>query len=253
MWWIPLRIIRLQWHVARGVWLTHRARHYPPAVHAERVQTWLAQVLIILNIQTEIEGDRPAECGHLWLANHVSWLDIPLLGGLLSHTVFLSKAEIRRWPIIGRLAAQAGTLFMTRGAGSRGAHIALTEGLKRNQQVVIFPEGTTTLGLGVNRFHARLIQPALDAPAPVQPVALRYVTAEGRVDRRAAYIDDDRLTTSLWRILRAKKMRVRVRFLDCIPVQPTCALAPTPALNRDAITRLAEHRIRQALHQWDAP
>lgn len=254
MWWIPLRVIRLQWHLAQGVWLTARAPHSSPAVHAQRVQNWLAQVLVILNIQTVIEGAPPAPCGHLWLANHVSWLDIPLLGGLLPHTVFLSKAEIRDWPLIGRLATHAGTLFMMRGAGSRGAHIALTEGLKRNQQVVIFPEGTTTAGHAVKRFHARLIQPALDAPAPVQPVALRYVTADGALDKRAAYIDDDSLIISLWRILRAKKMQVRVRFLEGIPVQPTRAAEPNPlapALNRDAIARLAEQRIRLALKQWD--
>lgn len=252
MWWIPIRVIRLQWHLAQGIWLTARAPHAPPAVHAQRVQNWLAQVLIILNIQTVIEGDRPTPCGQLWLANHVSWLDIPLLGGLLPHTVFLSKAEIRHWPLIGRLATHAGTLFMTRGAGSRGAHIALTEGLKRHQQVVIFPEGTTTVGLEVKRFHARLIQPALDAPAPVQPVALRYLTADGELDRSAAYIDDDSLLISLWRILRAKKMHVRVRFLECIPVQPIDAAEPTPALNRDAIARLAEQRVRLALKQWDS-
>jgi 1-acyl-sn-glycerol-3-phosphate acyltransferase len=256
MWWIPIRVIRLQWHLVQGAWLTHRAAHHPPAVHALRVQKWLAHVLTILNIQTVIEGDHPTKCGHLWLANHVSWLDIPLLGGLLPHTVFLSKAEIQDWPLIGRLATQAGTLFMLRGAGSKHAQHLLTQGLKSNQHVVIFPEGTTTVGLEVKRFHARLIQPALDAKAPVQPVALRYVTPDGRVDRRAAYIDDDSLITSLWRVLRAKRIQVRVRFLESIPAQPTPTAEPAPAppaLNRDAITRLAEHRIREALKQWNSP
>ncbi|MGC8697703.1 MAG: lysophospholipid acyltransferase family protein [Halothiobacillus sp.] len=253
MWWVPIRVIRLQWHLARGVWLTHRASHHPPAVHAQRVQNWLAHVLIILNIQVVIEGEPPTECGHLWLANHVSWLDIPLLGGLVPRTVFLAKAEIREWPLIGRLATQAGTLFMLRGTGSGQAQHALTQGLKRNQHVVIFPEGTTTVGLAVKRFHARLIQTALDVPVPVQPVALRYITPDGRLDRRAAYIDNDSLITSLWRILRAKKIQVRVRFLESIPVQPARTAKAAPGLNRDGITRLAEQRIRQALQQWDAP
>ncbi|MHB8920407.1 MAG: lysophospholipid acyltransferase family protein [Halothiobacillus sp.] len=246
MWWIPARIIRLQWHLAQGIWLVRSAHRRDPEVHAERVRYWLAAVLDNLNIRSTIEGQYPGNTGHLWLANHVSWLDVPLLGGLMPYTVFLSKEEIKHWPIIGALASGAGTLFMERGAGSEAARIALTEGLKRNRHVVIFPEGTTTAGHHVKRFHARLVQPALDAHAPVQPVALRYFLSNGRVDRRAAYIDDDSMLGSMWRILRAREIRVRVQFLEPIPASSTTATA----FNRDDIARLAEQRIRAVLHHW---
>ncbi len=250
MWWVPIRAARLQWHIARGVWLTSRARRYPAPLYAEHVQRWLAGLLTILNIHPALEGTPPAQSGHLWVANHVSWLDIPLLGGLLPNTVFLAKEEIQTWPIIGGLAEKAGTLFMARGTGSVGARHALTQGLTQQRHVVIFPEATTTAGHTVKRFHARLIQPAIDAQVPVQPVALRYLTATGEINRSAAYIDDDALLSSLWRILRAKKIEVRVAFLT--PITAKTAPPDITAHTRDAIAQLAESRIRAALQRWDA-
>jgi lyso-ornithine lipid O-acyltransferase len=170
----------------------------------------------ILNIEVRITGIMPTHTPHLWVANHISWLDIPLLGGLAPHAVFVSKEEVRSWPLIGGLAAGAGTVFMQRGSGSEGARTAIVEGLTTGRHIVIFPEGTTTDGHTVKRFHARLLQPAIDCQAPLLPIAIRYVTDDGQPARAAAYIDQDHILSSVGRVLSTRKLVAQVHLLETI-------------------------------------
>ncbi len=238
----PIRLGKLLWHIGRGLALTAARHRRPPEVQAEFVRAWLAAVPGVLGVQVRIHGEIPQGAG-LWVANHISWLDIPLLGGLGCHAVFLSKEEISRWPLIGALATGAGTLYMRRGAGTDTARVAMREGLAAHKRIIIFPEGTTTRGAEVQRFHPRLFQPALDQRAPVIPIALRYRCAEANEPARAAaYIDDDHFLGSLWRIARAKHLIAEV--LIC-PAQPTQTLDADT--RRDAIAQSAEHAVRHAL------
>ncbi|ANJ66387.1 hypothetical protein A9404_02435 [Halothiobacillus diazotrophicus] len=239
MWRVPVRIVRLGYHLLRGITLSHLP--HPPMQRRRIAQQWLADLNRVLAVDISIHGSPPdPDAAALWLPNHVSWLDIPLLGGMRPAPVFLSKSEVGDWPVVGRLARAAGTLFMRRGSGADSARDALAEGLTSGRHVVIFAEGTTSDGADVRRLHPRLIQPAIDADVPIQPVALRFTTETGALDRRAAFIDDDHLVGSLWRVLRARRLQVAVHFLD--PILPGEA-----AVTRDQIARLAEQRIRHVL------
>jgi len=239
MWWIPFRAARLATHVLRGIYLTRGQQRRSAEMQAQLVRDWHDRLIRILNIEVSITGHLPTDAPHLWIANHISWLDIPLLGSLAPHAVFVSKQEVRSWPVIGSLAAAAGTLFMQRGSGSEGARSAITEGLSTGRHIVIFPEGTTTDGHKVNRFHARLFQPAIDCRASLLPIAIRYISHDGKLARTAAYIDDDHILGSIGRVLATRKLFAQVHLLETIDTHE-----PAP---RNQLAELAKHRISQAL------
>lgn len=179
----------------------------------ERVrQWWHGRLCRILGLRTHVRGS-PVSGPALYVANHVSWLDIPVLGAL-APVVFLSKGEIRHWPVIGWFAVMADTIFIERGgrnaAGDAAARIAAA--LAGGTPVAVFPEGTTTDGPGLRRFHARLFAAAVETGVPVQPVALRYVGEDGGWHPLAPFIGDDRLPAHLWRIAGERRVDVEVVF-----------------------------------------
>lgn len=142
--------------------------------------SWAAALLDTLGVELEADLTH-AVPGALLVANHISWIDIYVINAALP-AAFVSKEEVRRWPLIGWLAARHDTIFLRR--GSRGharlinAEVAAV--LARGKHVAVFPEGTTTDGRSLLHFHAALIQPALAAGRPVLPVALSYWELDGR-------------------------------------------------------------------------
>ncbi len=154
----------------------------------------------------------------LYASNHVSWLDIPVLASRIEGCRFLSKSEVSRWPLIGFLARRAGTLFIQRGRGQQEALHQLIEALGKGQGVVIFPEASTTDGLSLRPFHARLLQAAVETGAPVQPVAIRYLDAEGKPNPRAAYTHGDSVFDTFRRVIAEDGLRAEVHFLP--PILP---------------------------------
>ncbi len=234
-----IRGIRLAGYFAKGLWRTRRFAQLDEAVRLEQAKIWLGGAAEVIGVQVRVEGlerlgDLPAG-GSLWLPNHVSWLDIPLLGGLCDGTVFLAKSEIRRWPVIGRLAKLSGTEFIERGRGSEAASEAVANGLQHDRQIVVFAEGTTTDGHMVRRFHARLLGPALRMERPVVPIALRYYDSEGQRSTAPAFIDNESLWPSLWRVLSSKGLEARIDVLEPI--------YPTSDDTRSAIARRAHHAV----------
>ena len=121
------------------------------------------------------DGEMPANV--LIVANHISWLDIFVLSSL-QPARFIAKADLRRLPIAGRLIANVGTLFIER-ERRRDTHTVnrhTVEALTRGDVVAVFPEGTTSDGTGLLKFHSSLLQSAVDAKGHVQPIAIRYRT-----------------------------------------------------------------------------
>jgi len=152
----------------------------------------------------------------LFVMNHISWFDVPVLASQ-QPLHFLSKAEIKKWPLIGWLANRAGTLFIQRGThgAAQKSLEEITECLQSGGSVVIFPEGTTTDGTTVKRFHGRLLQSAIDAGVKVQPIALRYPHEDG-VNPLVPYIDDMTFMDSLLGLTRASPLEVELTFLTPI-------------------------------------
>jgi 1-acyl-sn-glycerol-3-phosphate acyltransferase len=150
----------------------------------------------------------------LLVANHLSWLDILVLHAA-RYCRFVSKSDVKRWPMIGTLATGAGTLYIERESRRHVMHVVrhVAERLEAGQVVAVFPEGTTGDGTGVLPFHANLIQAAVTASAPVQPVALRFVEEAGGQDCRSPlYLGDETLVGSVWRTLSGPRFRALVSF-----------------------------------------
>lgn len=161
-----------------------------------------------LGFRVNIRGARP-EGTVLLVSNHISWSDIPILGGVLPLR-FLSKVEVRSWPVIGWLAEQAGTLFIRRGGGqAQATRGQIADTLRSGQSVLVFPEGTTTLGITVLPFHSRLLSAAIDAKIPIQPISIGY-RRDNHPDHLAPFIGDDQFEQHLIRMLREPAVSVDV-------------------------------------------
>ncbi|MBK1721742.1 lysophospholipid acyltransferase family protein [Thiocystis violacea] len=188
-----------------------------PAWLPRTVRWWHARLCHALGIQIRVQGQVAPGC--LLVGNHVSWLDIPVLGAQ-SEIGFLSKADVRRWPLIGWMAEIAGTRFIERGAHQADRVLAdLRRDLAQGRTLMIFPEGTTTDGSSVKRFHPRLFGIVQSAALGIQPIAISYHRADDPgPDTRVAYVGEDRLIANLWRVLRHPDLVVSVRFLP--PIWP---------------------------------
>lgn len=216
-------------------------RHDLMALRQRLTRWFLARLSGALPFRVRVEGELPAQ-PMLWIANHVSWTDIPLLGALQPIS-FLSKAEVRTWPLAGWLAHKAGTLFIRRGSGdSNLVGQQLGRHLQRGRHLLIFPEGTTTDGLGLRTFHGRLLASAIDSGVPLQPVAIRYLRG-GQPCPVAPFVGDDDMLSHLLRLLRSQAGEVQIQLLA--PIASNSA-------SRNELARQAQSRIAAAL-QLDAP
>ena len=209
-------------HVTTGVlilgWvrLVSRAEARPawlPGV----VQWWYRRACRALGVRVEVAGTLAPRC--LLVCNHITWLDVLVLGAQ-GHLGFLSKSEVRHWPVIGWMSAVVGTLFIARGANQVGAVTTeIGARIARGGTFVIFPEGTTTDGAGVARFYPPLFAIALQPGLGVQPVALCYRRTDAPPpDRSIAYVGEQTLAANLWGVLRHPGLAARVQFLA--PIHP---------------------------------
>jgi lyso-ornithine lipid O-acyltransferase len=210
-----------------------------PAWIAAVTRRWHRRLCAILGIRIRVRGRLDPGC--LLIGNHISWLDIPLVGGQ-GEIGFLSKAEVRHWPLIGWLADTAGTQFIERGA-NRVAEISevLRRRVHEGHTLMIFPEGTTSNGTSVLRFHPRLFALAQETGLRIQPVALAYRRDGHRApDAVAPFVDDDTLVAHLLRVIRHPGLVAEIHFL---PPLPSGAGVPR--------RMLAEHTRRAILHALD--
>lgn len=207
---------RVALHVAEGVF---RAAFQFPRLDGAQVahvkRRWSLKLLQLFNVRLKVRGDPPgvAPRSAMVVGNHVSWLDIFAIMAV-SPSHFVSKAEVRNWPLIGWLSARTGTLFLERGRrqDTVRVNIAMRELLLGGERLAVFPEGTTTEGGEVKPFHASLLQPAVDARAPICPVAIRYCRPDGSVSVEASYAGELSFAQSLRRILAQEEIHVELVF-----------------------------------------
>lgn len=174
---------------------------------------WLQRFSAIVNLHISKEGELP-ERRSVLVSNHISWLDIIVIGQYLP-ACFVAKSDISGWPVIGYLARQGGTIFIRRGDKQ---HIRSTAEkmawlLKQNSHIIAFPEGTTTKGDEVLNFHSSLFQPALLTRSAIQPVALQY---HGAAKQHAPFVGDDGFVPHLIKMLALDKIEVQLSFLPVI-------------------------------------
>ena len=219
-----------------------------PALGACRVgrlqAAWSGLLLSAAGVRVVVTGPRPGP-GSLVVANHVSWLDVLALNRVVPVRM-LAKAEVRDWPLIGPMAARAGTVFLVRDRlrALPGAVAAVAGALREGGCIGVFPEGTTRCGRDLDRFRPAAFQAALDAGAPVVPIALSYADTDGAPDAAAAFVGDDTLFASLVRVAAARRTVLTVRVL---PVQRPVDGGRARAVARRDASRRAAAAIRAAL------
>lgn len=174
---------------------------------------WLKVFSLFVGLQITQLGELPKQ-NVLLVSNHISWLDIIVIGRYLP-AYFVAKSDILNWPIIGYLARQGGTIFIRRGDKQ---HILATSEkmvwlLKQHSNIIAFPEGTTSAGDSVLNFHASLFQPALLTKTMVQSVVIQY---HGEAKYNAPFIGDDDFVTHLIKILQLNTIDVTLTFLPPI-------------------------------------
>jgi len=245
----PITIAAAFLHVALGLayallvfpWIGSRWRD-------AAVVTWSRLLLLIIGVRLDSVGQPPctgagasaggASQGSLLLINHTSWLDVFAIAAVVPAR-FVSKAEIRRWPVFGSLAVVIGTLFVERGRrhAVMRTNQAVAERLRSGQLIGVFPEGTTTDGSRLLPFHANLVQPAIELNAPLRPVGVRF-TQGGEFSRAAMFVGQMNLMQSLWRVVTAPHLGVELHWLP--------AIEPPPS-NRHQAARAARLAIAGAL------
>lgn len=238
---LSFRLFFLLLHLCLGLFLTllyagilrldSQHPHYK-----KTTRWWLATICNILGIKIHVHG-KMAEQPVMLVSNHISWADIPVLASQ-SNPRFLSKAEVRRWPIIGWLADKSGTLFIRRGvSGSANNAISqLTVCLEQQQTVLVFPEGTTTDGKDVRKFHPRLLKAAVESEAKIQPIALRYTNASGKHDEDIPYTGGQSLLKNLLIILKKKSIIANIHFIPSVD---------TASKTRDQLAQHAHKAIKE--------
>ncbi len=209
------RLLRVVLHLLGGVWTIYTVVPRLSALqkHA-RVQVWALEMLECLAIKLVVKGSPPLHGPMLLVANHISWVDIVVMHAT-RHCRFVSKDEIARWPVVSTLANAADTLYITRESRRDAMRVVhqMAQCLRDGDVLAIFPEGTTGDGSTLLPFHANLLQAAISADAPVQPVALQFVdTVSGQISFAPCYVGDDTLWQSLWRTLCADNVQAVVHF-----------------------------------------
>jgi 1-acyl-sn-glycerol-3-phosphate acyltransferase len=220
---------------ARGLWLH---RNLPPNATRLQCAEWLHETcphgLSALHVHVEVGGQLPIS--GLLVSNHLSYLDILVYSAALP-CVFVSKAEVEDWPIFGRYARWAGSVFVRRhdrGDAAR-ANVGVGESLKDGVPVVLFPEGTTTDGQRVLRFHSTMLQPAIDNAATITPCAIRYELEDGDAACEVSWWGDMKLLPHVWNLLGKKSVRARIVFGEPI----------TAAGDRKQLSRVMHQEVMQ--------
>ncbi len=215
------RLVRLSRFALHLLWgMTLAAGVFPLVSHARRdslIRNWSRQMLGVLGLKVRVERPPPHPGGALLVCNHVSWLDIYLIHAA-QRVHFVSKSEVRDWPVAGWLAHKTGTLFLDRRRRADTARVnaAMRELMQEGAWVAVFPEGTTGDGISLRRFMPSLLQPAVELGCPVVPAALRYRTPAGDICSAPAYIGDISMGQSLMQIVSEPAIVAELRFGESI-------------------------------------
>ena len=216
-----------------------------PRISADRrralMRCWSGKLLRILNVTARVQGAVPgaAQQGAMIAANHVSWLDIFLISSARA-TRFIAKSEIRDWPATGWIADKAGTIFIRRDQRRDPARIneKVHAALAAGDCVGLFPEGITTEGDALLKFHSSLFASAVANHARVHPAAIRYEATDGALCREMSFAGDRSFMESLALIIRQKAVVAKVTFAEPIDTEGATRREVSDAARRRVATLL---------------
>jgi len=236
-----VRVVSLALHVVRGLRIC--ATRFPRLTVDEKnveIGRWSARLLELAGMELRPVGSPAAWPERTMIVtNHISWIDVFAVLAV-APGVFVAKSEIRGWPVVGKLVTAVDTLFIERERRSdvRRMNENIASALSSGRRVAICPEGTTTWGHELLRFHAALFQPAIDADAVLHPVAIRYLDHDGNATRAPGYVGEMTLLDSVWRIVSEHRIVVELHFAEALPAG---------GADRRALAKTSHDRIRAAL------
>jgi 1-acyl-sn-glycerol-3-phosphate acyltransferase len=254
------RVLALIGLVLAGLLILFAGFRWLPLARQRAIKAcWSRLVLRLCGVGRVVRRDHAApllERPCLIVMNHVSWLDIFVLNAVAPST-FVAKSEIRRWPLLGWLVADAGTIFVERGQrhAVRRVNHDIRRRIARGEQIAFFPEGTTTTGESILPFHTSLFASALHESAHpvqvtqqlrVQPAIVRY-RQHGAHSNIPAYVGNQTLVNSVWQILSAKGLTAELEFLRIIDELPAPVTRHALAAQAEAVILAALSRDRQRL------
>ena len=235
------RLLRVLAHLLNGAWIIRR--RFSRLDFEQRqalVQDWSRRLLALLGLQLRVHGELPGRGPLLVLANHISWLDIMVINAALPCR-FVSKSDVRQWPLIGGLVEGSGALFIERDRrrdAMRVVHL-MAERLRAGDRLAVFPEGTTGDGSSLLPFHANLLQAAVATEMPVQLLGLQYTDARSGLRHDApTYIGDTSLLESLWRTACATGLQAELHVGEADTAQGRDRRTWAEALRRELAQRL---------------
>ncbi len=202
---------------------------------------WSRALMAVCGVDMAVQGQPVLGGPVMWVANHVSWVDIFVLN-CVRPTSFVAKADIRKWPLIGWLVAGAGTVFIERGRRQAVSKVGqeLEARFQRGEAIGLFPESTTSAGFDVQPFHSSLFEAAIHAGVDIQPLALRFFHRGQRSDY-LAFVGEQNLMQNLWRLLGTRGARVELEFL------PVMTGAYCKDAGRAKAASHAHHAVRHAV------
>jgi lyso-ornithine lipid O-acyltransferase len=199
------------------LWLVHRS-HSKNARKHERAL--FSEIIKSFGIRIEVMGQLSTEPGTLFIMNHISWADIPVMMSILDAD-FVAKSDMLGWPVIGPLARKFNPVFVARSQTNRSYHQvdAIRERLRAGRSVILCPEGTTSDGSGILSFRTSLFA-AADSARAIQPLVLHYLQTDGQAlsptrQREVAWIDDDELLSGAVRVARESTL-AQIHFLPVV-------------------------------------
>lgn len=200
---LAARLLRVFVHLIWGMCVC--ALLFPCLNQAQRltrIRGWSRQLLDIFGVSVVLAPASAIAENGLWVANHVSWIDIFVLNAVFPSR-FVAKSDVKRWPLVGALCAWAGTIFIERAnpRALRRTMAIIVAALGNGERVVVFPEGTSAAQGALLPFRANLFEAAIEATVPVQPVSIRYLDAHGRHHCAVEYIGATSLVESMVAIL----------------------------------------------------
>ena len=218
LWRLPLLLVYLLLLPLLLLTFLPRIRNLPVGnmkLHMSAHRLWMRGLVVVFGMRLRVSGQLPLPPA-LVVANHISWFDIAVLHALWPMGL-VAKAEIRSWPLIGRLATIAGSIYIQRGNQQSRQRVnrRMAARLRRGEMIGVFPEGGISAQRGVQRFHARLFGSAIRARAPIVPVAIRYWSDGDRHDD-VVFSPGQNLFSNMLRLLSHPRMEVQVMIARAI-------------------------------------
>lgn len=227
-----------------------RARRFGRGNAYAITRLWHRGVCALIGLQVQVHGKPIHDSRMVFVSNHVSHFDIPVLGSVLKGS-FIAKDDMARWPVAGFMARLQQTVFISRDPRAGQAvseHIAVQ--LQSGRSLILFPEGTTSNGSDVLPFKTTIFGILFDGGSDVsaravQPVTIRVHAVDGRTvvsqtDRDGyAFYGDMPAGLHAWAFLRSKGARIEVRFAD--------AITADARMDRKALAQRAHQVVRAGL------